>query len=350
MDSKKIIILGNLGYIGPVLVKHLRSLYKKIEIIGYDIGFFQGCLINPEYNYDRYLSQQIYGDIRFFNNEILKKTDAVICLAAISNDPIGNIYEKQTIEINANSYIELAKAAKRAGVKKFIYASSCSVYGKSDAVAKNETSELNPLTAYSKSKILCEKNLKKLVDNEFSVTCLRFATACGYSPRLRLDLVLNDFVANALINQKIELLSDGSAWRPIIDVKDMSRSIVWALNRDIHNNNFIALNVGKNEWNFTIKDLAETVKDIIPNVDISYANNATPDNRSYKVDFSLFNSLAPDYQPIQKLSDTIREIADGISNSNFKIKDFRKSHLVRLNTLNYLKQQKLINSNLEWIN
>lgn len=349
MNLKKIIIFGNLGYIGPVLVKHLRLLSSDLDIIGFDTGFFQGCLLNPEHNYDRYLSQQLYGDIRSFNSKILKNTDAIICLAAISNDPIGNIYEKQTADINNNASIDLARAAKKAGVKKFIYASSCSVYGISDKSAKSETSELNPLTAYSRSKITCENNLKKLINDDFSVSCLRFATACGYSPRLRLDLVLNDFVASALINKKIELLSDGSAWRPIIDVKDMSRSIEWALNRGTDNSQFIALNIGKDSWNFTIKDLAESVKDIIPNVNLSFANNASPDKRSYKVDFSLFKSLAPNHQPIQKLSDTIKEIADGISNSNFRVKDFRASHLIRLNTLNYLKNNKLINFNLEWI-
>tara|TARA_B110000503_G_scaffold23555_1_gene36950 strand:+ start:2710 stop:3759 length:1050 start_codon:yes stop_codon:yes gene_type:complete len=348
--QKKIIIFGNLGYIGPVLVKHLRSLSKSLEIVGYDNGLFQGCLLNPEHSYERYLSSQIYGDIRFFNNEVLKNADAVICLAAISNDPIGKAYEKQTIDINATSSIELAKAAKKAGVKKFIYASSCSVYGIMDKGIKSEESQLNPLTAYSKSKILCENGLKKLISKEFSVTCLRFSTACGYSPRLRLDLVLNDFVASALINKKIELLSDGSAWRPIIDVKDMSRSIVWAINRDIGNRGFLALNIGKDSWNFTIKDLAESVKNVIPNVDISYVKDALPDKRSYKVDFSLFKFLAPEHQPIQTIYNTIKEIADGITNSNFKVKDFRKSHLVRLNTLNYLREQKLINGNLEWIN
>jgi len=346
---KKIIILGNLGYIGPVLVKYLRSLSKNLEIVGYDNGFFQGCLLNPEQSFDRYLSSQVYGDIRFFDKKILKDADAVICLAAISNDPIGKVYEKQTIDINAISSIDLAKAAKKAGVKKFIYASSCSVYGIMDKGAKNEGSQLNPLTAYSQSKILCENGLKELISAEFSVTCLRFSTACGYSPRLRLDLVLNDFVASALINKKIELLSDGSAWRPIIDVKDMSRSIFWAISRDTDNSKFLALNVGKDSWNFTIKDLAESVKNVIPNVDISFAKDASPDKRSYKVDFSLFKSLAPDHQPIQKIYNTISEIADGISNSNFRVKDFRKSHLVRLNTLNYLSEQKLINANLEWI-
>ena len=151
MTLNKILILGNLGYIGPVLTKYLNSLSKNLEIIGYDIGFFQGCLLNPEYTHDRYVSTQIYGDIRSFNINLLKNIDSVICLAAISNDPIGNIYEKQTIDINAISTINLAKAAKKAGVKSFIYASSCSVYGAMDQGSKNELSQLNPLTAYSKS-------------------------------------------------------------------------------------------------------------------------------------------------------------------------------------------------------
>lgn len=349
MTLNKILILGNLGYIGPVLTKYLNSLSKNLEIIGYDIGFFQGCLLNPEYTHDRYVSTQIYGDIRSFNINLLKNIDSVICLAAISNDPIGNVYEKQTIDINAISTINLAKAAKKAGVKSFIYASSCSVYGAMDQGSKNELSLLNPLTAYSKSKLKAENGLRELVSNKFSVTCLRFATACGYSPRLRLDLVLNDFVASALINKKIELLSDGSSWRPLIDVKDMCRSFEWAMNRDVNTYPFLSINIGKDSWNFTVKEVAEAVKKIIPNLKISFANNASPDKRSYKVDFSLYKSMAPDHQPVQKISNTIKELANGILNSNFRVKNFRKSFLIRLNTLNYLKKNKLINSDLEWI-
>lgn len=349
MNSKKILVLGNLGYVGTVLVKHLHYHSENIEIIGYDTGFFQGCLLNPEYNFDKYLSKQFYGDIRTFDKQILQNVDSVVCLAAISNDPIGNIYERQTKDINATSTINLAKLAKQAGVKKFIYASSCSIYGTMGNDIKNESSELNPLTAYSKSKLMAENGLKKLINKKFSITCLRFATASGYSPRLRLDLVLNDFVASALINKKIELLSDGTAWRPIIDVNDMSKSILWALDRKINNNQFLALNIGKESWNFTIKELAENVKEVIPNIDIKFANSISLDNRSYKVDFSLFKSLAPNYQPMKKLSDTITEIADAISNSNFRVSDFRKSYLIRLCTLNNLREKKLITSNLKWI-
>lgn len=347
-SHKRILILGNLGYIGPILTKHFRSKSENVELIGFDTAFFEGCLLQPEYSYDRYLSTQIYGDIRSFNNALLEDIDAVVCLAAVSNDPIGKVYEKQTLEINANSTIRIAQAAKKAGVKKFIYASSCSVYGVTNDGAKNEESKLNPLTAYSKSKIICENSLKELASQEFNVTCLRFATACGYSPRLRLDLVLNDFVASALINKKIELLSDGSAWRPIIDVKDMSRAIDWAVNRELKENHFLALNIGKDDWNFTIRELAESVKSVIPNVDISFASDASPDKRSYKVDFSLFKSLAADFQPIQKIDGTIKEIADGISDSDFRNPNFRDSYLSRLSTLKYLTNKNLINSNLEW--
>jgi len=347
-NNKKILILGNLGYIGPVLTKNLRVNYTDAELIGFDTGFFEGCLLKPEFCYDRFLSSQVYGDIRSFNNSLLKNVDTVICLAAVSNDPIGNVYEKQTLEINANSTIRIAQEAKKAGVKNFIFASSCSVYGVTDEGAKNEQASLNPLTAYSKSKIICENGLNELSSDSFQITCLRFATACGYSPRLRLDLVLNDFVASALINNKIELLSDGTSWRPIIDVEDMSRAIEWAIIRDSKNNNFLALNIGKDDWNFTIRELAESVKNVIPNVDLSFARDASPDKRSYKVDFSLFESLAPNHQPIKKIDETIKEIADGIKISEFRNPNFRESYLSRLSTLKYLTSRNLINSNLEW--
>ena len=345
--NKKILILGNLGYIGPVLSEYLKSMSKNYEIIGYDMGFFQGCLLAPEYNYERFLSKQLYGDIRAFDKKILEGIDVVICLAAISNDPIGNVYEKQTMDINYDASFQIAMHAKEAGVRNFVYASSCSVYGFTKEGSKNEHSELNPLTAYSKSKIQCEKKLSEIADSTFQITSLRFATACGYSPRLRLDLVLNDFVASALINKKIELLSDGTAWRPLIDVIDMARSIYWAMIRS-SGDNFLPINIGSEEWNFTIRELAESVKTVIPSVNLIFADGASPDKRSYKVDFNLFKSLAPDYQPTQKIEDTINEIATGISNSTFRNRDFRNSHLSRLSTLNYLRDKKLINSNLEW--
>ena len=347
---KKILINGNMGYIGPVLVNHLRKKYTGIKIIGFDSAFFAGCLIDPIIFPESIVDVQHFGDVRHFPENILEGVDTVIQLAAVSNDPMGKAFEIPTKDINNNSAVVIAKLSKKMGVKNFVFASSCSVYGAAGKSARNENSELNPQTAYAKSKVECELGLKKLVDDSFVVTALRFATACGFSPRLRLDLVLNDFVASGFLNKKIEILSDGSPLRPLIHVKDMARAIDWASFRSSENGgDFLVVNAGSNKWNYQIKELAESVKDIIGNVKISINSNAAKDNRSYRVDFSLFNSLAPDYKPIISLDDAVNDLLDGLKTIKSLDSNFRNSKFIRLKTLKYLIDNKKINSNLTWI-
>ncbi len=227
----KAIIFGNLGYIGPNVVKQLRNSFPDAELLGFDIGYFAHCLTNPYYFPEVYLDGQIFGDIRNVDPKILEGADAIVDLAAISNDPMGKQYEDITMEVNYKAAVELAKKAKQAGVRNFVYASSCSVYGVASEFAKKEEDELNPLTAYARSKIATEKELLDLADDNFTITCHRFATACGFSNRLRLDLVLNDFVASAIVSKEIVILSDGTPWRPMINTKDMARAIEWSLTR-----------------------------------------------------------------------------------------------------------------------
>src|SRR5581483_1059581 len=180
--------------------------------------------------------------------------------AALSNDPMGNRYEEVTLEINYRASVELARRAKRAGVRSFAFASSCSVYGTADSGPRNEKSEVNPLTAYARSKVMTEADLERLADDSFTVTALRFATACGMSDRLRLDLVLNDFVAGAVASGKITILSDGTPWRPLINVEDMARAFEWAVGRPSTNGgSFVVVNTGSNRWNYQVRDLAEAV-------------------------------------------------------------------------------------------
>jgi nucleoside-diphosphate-sugar epimerase len=209
----KILVTGNMGYIGPVLVKHLKRNYPEIGIVGYDIGYFANCLTHAGVLPEVYVDTQIFGDIRNFPEHLLQGIDVVVNLAAISNDPMGKKFEEITMDINHRSGIKLAKMAKKAGVSHFVFASSCSMYGAADDFPKTETSELNPLTAYAKSKVFSENDLMPLADENFVVTCLRFGTACGFSPRLRLDLVLNDFVAGAIVLKEISILSNGTPWR-----------------------------------------------------------------------------------------------------------------------------------------
>ena len=294
---------------------------------------------------DTYLSKQYYGDVRKFDETVLNGIEAVIYLAAISNDPMGNAFEQPTLDINCNAAIAIAEKARLAGVKHFVFASSCSVYGFADNAPRTEESEANPLTAYAKSKVYAEQGLAPLADDNFHVTCLRFATACGYSDRLRLDLVLNDFVASAIADKKISILSDGTPWRPLIHVKDMARAMDWAVHRD-QGGNYLIINTGCNEWNYQVKELAEAVQQLFTAVEVSINENAHPDKRSYKVSFDLYRQLAPDHQPEVSLLDAVKDLKNGLQSLNFNDANFRQSDLMRLNTIRQLINNKVINEQL----
>lgn len=347
-----ILITGNMGYVGSVLVKHLSSNYTDIKLIGFDNGYFKDCLTNTSIAPESLIEHQYFGDIREISSDVLDGIDHIIHLAAISNDPIGNEYREVTTDINFNSTIKLAKLAAKSNVKSFTLASSCSIYGNGTTDARTEVCETNPLTAYAKSKILSEEKLKGLATNKFKVTCLRFSTACGVSDRLRLDLVLNDFVASAFVQRKIQILSDGSPWRPIIDVLDMARAFDWAINRkNKQSGNYLVVNIGQNDNNIQIKDLAYLVKDHFPETEVEINTTAEPDKRSYKVDFSLFNSLAQEkYLPQESISSTIKRIKKSLEEMNFSDPNFRESELMRLIKIKNLRIQNKLNEKLEWIN
>jgi nucleoside-diphosphate-sugar epimerase len=345
----KILIAGNMGFVGPVLVRRLRDSYPEAELIGFDMGYFGNCLssngILPECRVD----VQHFGDVRRFPKQLLTNMDAVIYLAALSNDPLGNAFEKATFDINHRSAVAMAQAAKEAGANEFIYASSCSVYGYAEAGPRTEESRVNPLTAYAKSKVWAERDLAPLADTKFKISCLRFATACGMSDRLRLDLVLNDFVAGAVASKKISILSDGSPWRPLIHVKDMARAIDWAIRRELASGGpFLTVNVGDDRWNYQVRELAEAAAEVIPGVEVSINEKAQPDKRSYKVSFEKFKRLAPDYAPEVDLVTAVTELRNGLHAIGFKDEDFRHSNFIRLKVLTRLKQTGLLTSDLEW--
>lgn len=341
----KILIIGNLGYIGPMVVKHFKAQHKDAFVAGYDIGYFVQNYTYNGISGDILLNKQYYGDVRHFDSDILKGFDAVIYLAAISNDPMGNVFEKPTMDINCNAAIDIAKLAKKNNVKNFVFASSCSVYGFADSEPRTETSEVNPLTAYAKSKVNAEIGLKQLASDDFRITCLRFATACGYSDRLRLDLVLNDFVASAIADKKITILSDGTPWRPLIHVKDMARAMDWAITRT-GGDNYLVINTGSNEWNYQVKELAASVEQLIPGTTISINENAQPDKRSYKVSFDLYKSLAPDHQPQISLTAAVEDLKTGLTGMSFNDKNFRQSNLIRLRSIQSLIDNALVDENL----
>jgi len=345
----KILVTGNMGYIGPSVLSRMRQTRPQSTLIGFDKGYFAHCLTNANLLPECRTDVQYFGDVRHPVQDALKGVDTVMHLAAISNDPMGKTYEDVTFDVNFRASVDLAKQAKLAGAKAFIFASSCSMYGLADDTPRKETSPLNPLTAYAKSKVRTEVELEKLADKDFTVTCLRFATACGMSERLRLDLVLNDFVACAVTSGNITILSDGTPWRPLIHIKDMARAFDWAAGRDKSLGDFLAVNVGSNVWNYQVKRLAEAVAEIIPNVNISINKDAPPDSRSYRVDFALYERLAPKHQPEVGLLDAVRELKEGLQAMDFSDPNFRGSKYMRLEVLKGLREKGLLDGNLEWI-
>jgi nucleoside-diphosphate-sugar epimerase len=348
-EVMNILVTGNMGYIGPSVVNHLRTNHPDATLIGYDMGYFASQLTNADLLPECYLDRQYFADVRNIHEEILKGVDAIVYLAAISNDPIGNKYEEVTLDINYRSAVDLAIHAKAAGARCFVFASSCSTYGFAVEQAMTETSPVNPLTAYAKSKVYAEKELEHLASSDFRITCLRFSTACGMSERLRLDLVLNDFVASAVASGKITILSDGTPWRPLIHIKDMARAIDWGVERPLRAGGpFLVVNVGANGWNYQVRDLAEAVARIIPGTEVSINKDAQPDNRSYRVNFDLFRSLAPNHQPQYDLDTAIRELRDGLEAMTFREQNFRNTKFMRLKIIESLRERGCLDEKLRW--
>lgn len=306
--KKRVLVFGNLGYVGSS--GELEKIFgADYTLVGFDAGYFSKNVIA---NYGSFpdISHQLYGDVRNLDFNILRGFDTIIYLAALSNDPMGNKFEKQTFDINYKSAIKIAMEARKLGVKRFIFASSCSIYGISDKDFVNEESSSNPQTAYAESKYLAERELKQLSDNNFKTICLRFATAAGPSHRIRFDLFLNDFILEALAKNTIKILSDGAPWRPVVDVRDMVNAFKWAVDFDFQDN-FTLLNIGRNDSNFQLIDFAEKIKNILNcNIDINKQNPV--DSRSYRVDFSLFNNMSGGnvlkYNIDQTINDTIELI------------------------------------------
>lgn len=346
----RILVTGNMGYVGPAVIERLRRTCPDACLQGFDMGYFAHCLSGAPAFPEHRLDAQYIGDIRALPARMLDGVDAIVHLAAISNDPMGNAYEQLTEEINQAGTVRLARLARQAGVRRFVFASSCSMYGYAEGAARHESDPLNPLTAYARSKAGAERELAALASDDFVVTSLRFATACGMSERLRLDLVLNDFVAGAIASRQITILSDGSPWRPLIHVNDMARAIEWAIERDAGTGGaFLAVNAGADEWNLQVRELAARVAREVPGVKVSVNDEAAPDKRSYRVSFELYRRLAPRHQPQVDLTEAIRGLRRGLEAMEFHDADFRNSSYVRLRVLARLRAAGVLNDRLEWV-
>jgi nucleoside-diphosphate-sugar epimerase len=346
----RILLVGNLGYIGPIVGAHLRRVLPDAHLTGLDSGWFAHCLTTTGSLPELALDEQRFADARSLQPADFAGVDAVVQLAAVSNDPMGNRFEAVTDAINHRAAVSVAKLAAAAGVRNYVFASSCSVYGYSpDPRARTEQDEINPLTAYARSKIATEQALEQADLGDMVVTCLRFATACGMSPRLRLDLVLNDFVAGALTSREISVLSDGTPWRPLIHVKDMARAIEWGIRRPAATGGrFLKVNVGSDVWNYQVAELAQAVSAAIPDTRVSINKDAPPDKRSYRVDFGLFRELAPQHQPLETLQSAVAGLRDGLQALGFADRDFRQSQLMRLKVLERHLAEGALNEDLTW--
>lgn len=338
--SNKILVTGNLGYNGPLVVRTLNE--KGYHTIGLDIDYYQDCF----FDLDEFLpKEQIRKDIRNIEKRDLEGINAVIHLAALSNDALGELNPKLTREINEQSTVKLAKLAKQSGVQKFIYASSCSVYGihKEDTPA-SETSLIGPLTSYAKAKAEAEKELEKLHDDSFQVVIMRNATMHGMSPKLRLDLVLNNLAAYGYLYDKVKILSDGTPWRPLLSIMDFSNVVVNFLE---NNAKHIVYNVGFNQENYQIKELGEMIRDIT-GVELEINQNNTPDERSYKVDFGRLENEFPELKIKMSVKDSIKQLFDAYKKYNLKEDDLLGSKYFRIKTLKQLLEQGAVDQDLSW--
>jgi len=345
----KILVTGNQGYVGPVLGRHLRRVFPQARLIGFDTGYFALCTTGAAVSPERVYDAQLNGDARDIDATLLQGVDAVVALAAISNDPMGATYEAATDAVNRGASLRLAELAAASGVGRFVFASSCSVYGFAPGAARKESDPLNPQTAYARSKIETERALAAMDRQGMTTTCLRFATACGMSERLRLDLALNDFVASAVAARRIIVLSDGSPWRPLIDVADMARAVEWALLRTPENGGpLLSVNVGADSWNHQVRDLAEAVAAAVPGAQVNFNQAAQPDTRSYKVDFGLFSRLAPNHQPEMTLARSIARLKQGLEAMGFDDANFRASTYMRLKMLEAHRNAGRLDGDLRW--
>ncbi|MDP3973604.1 MAG: SDR family oxidoreductase [Candidatus Daviesbacteria bacterium] len=338
---KKILVTGANGYIGTILCNKL--LRKGFEVIGWDTDYFKDITIGRYKN--KYYSKRT--DIR----DKIKKLNGIDCiihLAALSNDPMGALNEKLTLDINYKATITLAKKAKKMGVKRFIFSSSCSVYGIAKENLVNENSPINPLTAYAKSKVLVETELKKLRDDNFCVCLLRNATVYGFSPRFRNDLVVNNLVTSAIAFEEIRILSDGSPWRPLVDIQDLSEIISKFITLDSKAINGEIFNVGFDESNYRIKDIVKYVKKYLPSCKIIYTGEHGKDSRSYRVDFSKIKKILPKLIQKWPLEKSIHHLIKKL-NQNFTKKDFDDGKFIRLTHLQNLMKVGKLNKDLYWI-